>query len=178
MPLIFSVAPSKKLDLGAVIKSAYRVLEGSVTVLQETGCVYDSSRKQGSGRDEFGTCLGYEQPFGALLLIQLKGREVGVYRVTPRQSTDADFEAAKAAAAKLEKADLYEIAARCQTVWEVVADSAPEFEAAPSNAPGTLLSMCAVLAGAARGPVLLDDGTLLDPKGTQERAKQLLSAAA
>jgi hypothetical protein len=178
MTMIFSIAPSRSFDLGAVIKSAYRFLDGSVSVLQESGCVYDSSRKQGAGRDEFGTSLGYEKPFSALFLIQLRPEGTGIFRVTPRDSTPTDFEAAKAAAVKLERAERGDIAARCQTVWEVVADVAPEFPSLHAPAPRALLSMCAVLAGAARGPMLLSDGTLLDAKSAWEQLRKPVETAA
>jgi hypothetical protein len=178
MTLVFSIAPSGSFDLGAVVKSAYRYLDGSVTVMQEAGCVYASSRKQDAGRDEFGTCRGYDKPFGALLLLQLKSGERGVFRVIPRPSTDADFAAAKAAAAQLELLDLGEVAVRCQTVLEVSPDVVPEFASASSQTPKATLSICAVLATAARGPILLEDGGLLDAKAAWERLQQLVETAA
>jgi hypothetical protein len=178
MELIFSLAPVSSFDLGAVVKSAYRRLDGSVTVLQEVGCVYESSRVTGSGRDEFGTSRGYEKPFGALFLISLKQGTKGAFRVTPRTSTPADFDAAKAAASKGGEVDLGEIAVRCQTVWEVAADSAPEFNLSSPPEPTALLAMCAVLAAVARGPILLSDGTLVEAKSAFERLRELVEKAA
>ncbi|HET9956855.1 MAG TPA: hypothetical protein VFQ61_20305 [Polyangiaceae bacterium] len=178
MNLIFSIAPSDSFDLGGVIKSAYRYLDGSVTVLQEMGCVYDSSRRHGSGHDAFGTSVGFEKPFGVLFLISLKQGGTAIFRVTPRPSTPADFESAKAAAGKSGETDLGEIAVRCQTVWEVVGDVAPEFNSTLPPTRATVLGMCAVLAAVARGSILLEDGSLLDAKSAWERLAELLTPAA
>jgi hypothetical protein len=178
METIFSITPPRSLDLSAVIKSSYRHLDGTVTVLQEAGCVYDSSRLQSSERDGFGTCLGYSKPFGALFRISLKQGLMGVFRVVPRASTAADFERVKAVANKSGEIDLGEIAVRCQTVWEVVADVAPEMNLTLPPAPVLVLSMCAVLAMPAGGPILLEDGSLLDAKGAWTRLEALLKPAA
>jgi hypothetical protein len=178
MELIFSIAPPGSLDLAAVIKCSYRYLDGTVTVLQETGCAYDSSRLQSSERDDFGTCLGYSKPFGALFRISLKQGLIGVFRVIPRPSTPADFATVKAVANESGQLDLGEIAVRCQTVCEVVADVAPEMNLTLPPAPALVLNMCAVLAVPARGPILLEDGSLLDAKDAWERVQGLLKPAA
>lgn len=178
MERIFSIAPYGSLDLGGLVRKAYRLFDGSLTVLQETGCVYDSSRLQASGRDEFGTCRGYEKPFGILLRIALKQGAKAVFRVNPRPSTPADFEAAKAAAAKAGQTDLGEIAVRCQTVLEVTGDVAPEMTTEVPPPVAAVLSICAVLATTARGPILLEDGSLLDAKAAWERLAEVLKPAA
>jgi len=178
MERIFSITPPGSFDLGAVIKSSYRYLDGTVVVLQEAGCTYDSSRLQSSQRDDFGTCLGYAKPFGALFRISLRQGPIGIFRVIPRPSTPTDFEAVKAAANDSGQLELGEIAVRCQTVWEVTADVAPEFNLPLPPAATLVLSMCAVLAEPARGPILLEDGALLSAKGAWERLQQLLKPAA
>jgi hypothetical protein len=176
---IFSFAPPGSLDLNSVVKSAYRFLDGSVAVLQEAGCVYDSSRLSGSGRDALGTSVGFDRPFGALFRIALGRGVSAILRVTPRPSTPDDVDAAKAAAGQGRKPELAEVAARCQTVWEVVGELAAEFPktSLPPAAPA-LLAMCAVLSATGLGPILLEDGSLLDAPGAWERVRELSKPAA
>jgi len=102
---------------------------------------------------------------GARLEVAALGAR-GIFVLEGRTVTPTDLERARAAEQRGRAAGMADLAARCPTIWSVEAEAGtPEW---------LLFELCAVLAFAALGPVLPEDGsTLFGVRGARERAERL-----
>ena len=180
--IVFSFRPVYTFDLNWIAKAAYRFLDGTCVVVEESGCQWYSSRVRGEGKDEFGTVKGFERPFNTIYRIASRNQGwEAVYRVTPREITPEDKEAAKAAEAKGGKPGLAAIAEKCQTIYDVEEmlldpKEFPKLEL-PYH-PLAELSMGGLLSAVGLGPVLFKDGTLFDAKSVWEKVAEVVKASA
>lgn len=174
---VFSFLTPGGLNLNKVVKNAYRNLDGTVYVLDESGCQWSSSRVLGEGRDELGSVRGFEK-FSTLLRIASRNQAWDAcFRVTPRAITREDIAAAQSAA-KGTSAGLAAIAEKCQAIWEVAPELAPEFPKTTfPPGPAAVFSCAGVLGATGLGPILFEDGTLLDHKQAWARAAEFKPAA-
>ena len=90
--------------------------------------------------------------------------EVALFSVSARAATPEDLSRAREAERLGRAAGMATLAARCAAIWEIAPD--PEVSAAAT------LTLCAVLASVALGPVLPPDGqTLFGVRGALARAR-------
>ena len=104
---------------------------------------------------------------GVTLRVTLpSGSETDQFRITSRAVLPADLRAAQEAESRGRAAGMADLAARCTRVWEVAAET--------NASEAATLTLCAVLASTALGPVLPDDrSTLFGVRGAMERVKRL-----
>lgn len=101
----------------------------------------------------------------SLRLLRSDGVE-GVFALTARLATDADWRSAREAEVRGRAAGMGDLAARCRTLWEL--------EPEPGTPESATLTLCAALAVTALGPVLPPDGsTLFGVRGAMQRAERL-----
>lgn len=141
---VFAQAPPDDLDPAAIVRGAGRYFEATVNVLSQS-----------------------QAPSRLMLSLESARRgDSGRFSVTSRAATDQDREDARKAEARGKAAGMSLLAARCPSVWEVVATE-------PSSA-ASLWNLCAVLASVALGPVLPEDGsTLFGVRGAMERVEAI-----
>jgi hypothetical protein len=148
-------AQTARLDLAALVRSTQKFFEATVEVLEERGLAVPAPDARTL------------EPFARLRISSARRRYSGVFRVTCRTALAEDWVAAQAAEARGRATGMGALARRCVTVWEVEGDE----ESAPEAA---LLSLCAVLASVALGPVLpADESTLFGVRGAMERLEAL-----
>jgi len=93
----------------------------------------------------------------------------GLLAIRTRWASDHDRADARDAEQRGQAAGMATLAARCPTIWDV--------EPVGEDCELARLNLCGILAAAALGPVLPDDGaTLYGVRGAMERVDRLLKA--
>lgn len=146
---VFAQVPGGKLDLSALCINARRFFNAAIEILHEEGLVLPGLVPPGG--------VGAPWVSG-----QIQNQRLGLvaeFRIVCRAATPEDWEAARRAEQQGRATGMATLAARCEAVWEVEAETLP-----------AMLNLCAVLASVALGPVLpADESTLFGIRGSLER---------
>lgn len=146
---IFAQRKQLTLDLPELLRTARSYFEATLDVQSQSLSAPD-------GRDRV-----------ELLLRSDKHGYEGRLAIHTRWASEHDRADARDAEQRGQAAGMAALAARCPTIWDV--------EPVGADSELARLNLCAILAAAALGPVLPDDGsTLYGVRGAMERVDRLL----